>query len=344
MLAFRSACAQAESEPYLLRLEHETMSSDSCVLLQKTGVYHLELTETGDTKVFEGALNPTQLQQVSVDVEGLTEELSQRRIEEPLIVHRELLKLDISNHGRWSEVSFLSTESQEPFRQSLQPLIRWLNDLHKLPHKEVSEDAGKNNCLAPTKIALKKRGDGLQSASGTSNVGANAPAQPSARAPSRAPAALLRLDSLGLKSSTYFQNCVLVLDDGSYRTEDRSQKNGSKKVDTRINGGKLTPIEISQLQEILSTSALAEIRHRETSRLELPVSGEILELKIPRPSGLQDIVLSSTFDRPGIPFFYSGDGSIARAQPLLNFLSEHVTAKTFGSLDPQLRNGCTEAP
>src|SRR5207249_5288032 len=61
-----------------------------------------------------------------------------------------------------------------------------------------------------------------------------------------------------------------------------------------------------------------------TTLFRSPISGEMLNLQIYRTSGLQDVVLSSTFRRRDIPFFYSGDSDISSAQPLLKFIGEHV--------------------
>jgi len=140
------------------------------------------------------------------------------------------------------------------------------------------------------------------------------------------------------------QRCVLVKGDGAYRTERRVQKIGSKKVEARIEGGKLSPAEFSEFEKILNDPVLANIRHRETSRLVLPMSGEMLDLEIFRSSGPEEVVLSSTFNRREVPFFYSGDGDIASARRLLEFIAEHVDTHPSGALDPGQRNDCSDAP
>lgn len=349
--AFASAQTTTDLAPYLLRLEHSDAYASSCVLLQKSGAYHLELEDVENTKVFEGSLKPDELQQLLTKLTTFLDAVSQERIEEPLIVHHELLKLDIVRNNRWAEVRFLSAESQQPYRQSLEPLIHWLNDLHKLPHKELTENAGKNNCLVPTKIVLKRRSDESPVVAGAPKVpAAPPPATPSQRPPvgqparPQSPTAILRVLQMSMKSDVAEQRCALVVTNGAYRTELRLQKKGNNRVETKIDGGQLTPQELTELQQILDARALAEIHHRKTSSLVLPMSGEMLEVEINRPAEPQDIVLSSTFNRRDIPFFYSGDGDIASALPLLKFLAEHVQNNGLGGLDPELRNDCTEAP
>lgn len=346
-LAPALAFAQVESAPYLLRMEHTSLESRECVLLRKTGFFHLESDSGDSTKVSEGNLSADGLRRIHRDLQepGL-QALSQEQIEEPLIRTSEFLRLEMSRDDHWQEITFRSAESQEPYRQSLQPLVRWLNDLHKLPHRELSEDAGKNNCLPPGKIALKKRGDESPPEHASTAVKTSAPADSSSAPPAKAQPvpALLQLGSVSVKSHAVRQACVLVIANGFYRAEERQQKESSKKVATRITGGQFTPQEISQLQQLLDDPAIAGIHHRKTSHMTLPMSGEMLNLQIYRASSVQDVVLSSTFNRRDVPFFYSGDGDISSAQPLLKFVTEHVWTAGSGRLDPSLRNDCQSAP
>jgi hypothetical protein len=344
-LAPALACAQVQRS-YLLRMEHTSLESQGCVLLRKTGFFHLESDSGDSTKVFEGNLSADTLRQIKNELqEGNLKALSQEQIEEPLIRRSEFLRLEILRDDHWQELTFRSADSQEPYRKSLQPIIRWMNDLHRQPHNELSEDAGKNNCLPPREIALKKRTEEVSPEPAPSNGKSSTPLNPSDSAAKPEPVpTLLQLGSLSVKSHAVRQACVLVVANGFYRAEEQKQKEGSKRVETRITGGKFVPEEISQLQQLLDDPSIAGIHHRRTSHMTLPMSGEMLNLQIYRSSGLQDVVLSSTFNHHDVPFFYSGDGDIQSAQPLLKFLAEHVWTSNSGSLDPSLRNDCQEAP
>ena len=339
------AFSQVETSPYLLRMEHTNFESHQCVLLQKTGFFHLEVDRDGTTRVFEGTLSAKELGGLTNHLQDpQLEVLSQKQIEEPLMRKPEFLALNISRGDKGQQLVFRSAESQQPYWKSLQPILQWLDSLHKQPHKELSEDAGKNNCLAPGKIALKKRTEEAPSATTAASGKPAAPMDSSNPAAPTPETTLLQLGSLSVKSHVAQQSCVLVVANGFYRAEEQQQKEGSKKVETKITGGKLTLQEVSELQELLNDPAIAGIHHRKTSRMTLPMSGEMLNLQIYRPSSVQDVVLSSTFNRRDIPFFYSGDGDISRAQPLLNFVTEHVWTAGSGRLDPSLRNDCQSAP
>ncbi len=341
------ASAQIQPKPYLFRMEQTTLESHQCVLLQKTGFFHLEADSGDSTKVFEGTLSTEGLLRIQSDLQDPElRALSQEQIEEPLIRRSEFLRLEVLRDDHWQELTFRSAESQDPYGNSLQPIVRWLNDLHKVPHKELSEDAGKNNCLPPGKIALKKRSEEAPSEPALTAGKNSTPlgSSNSTAATTEPVPTLLQLSSLSVKSHVARQACVLIVANGFYRAEEQEQKEGSKKVETRITGGQFAPQEISQLQQILNEPAIAGIHHRKTSQMTLPMSGEMLNLQIYRPSSVQDVVLSSTFNRRDIPFFYSGDGDISSAQPLLKFVTEHVWTAGSGRLDPSLRNDCQSAP
>jgi hypothetical protein len=341
------AASQIKTPDYLLRMEHTSLESHECVLLQKTGFFHLEVDGYESTRVFEGTLSASQLGRLQNDLQNPElKVLSQPQIEEPLIRKPEFLALNISRSESGQQLIFRSAESQERYRKSLRPILQWLDNLHKQPHKELSEDAGKNNCLTPGRIALKKRTEEAPSATAAAAGNQTAP-----MGSSNSPAAnaqpvptLLHLSSLSVKSHMTRQACVLIVGNGFYRAEEQQQKEGSKRVETRVTGGKFAPDELSELQRLLDDPAIARIHHRKTSRAVIPMSGEMLNLEIYRASSVQDVVLSSTFNRRDIPFFYSGDGDISSAQPLLTFVTEHVWTAGSGRLDPSLRNDCQSAP
>src|SRR6476659_7949830 len=129
-----SALGQAypSNSPYLLRLDHYPFEDHSCALLQSSGDFHLEIDHGDRVKVFE----------------------------EPIIRSGRYDKLQVTvfRGDGWQDLFFRSSDSQRAFKQSLQPLAHWLDDLHKVPHRELSEDAGKNNCLPRSPIVLQIRG------------------------------------------------------------------------------------------------------------------------------------------------------------------------------------------
>lgn len=373
--------------PYLLRIEHKTGGTRACALLQRSGAFHLEIENADITKVYEGSVGEGGMQELGDDLSDNTlASLSQKQIEEPVIGGLDALQLDIFRQDHWQDLIFYSPESQEPYRQSLRPLVRWLDDLHKLPHKEFSEEERRSNCLPARKLVLQRRdteagaakagpsdasdwtmpsrdgriwnapaptlpirgfgrigapqGSSAQSPLPTGGTQAESP--PAVAAQNLTPPLVLAF-GFGMGSSVAFKKCVVVDANGSFRAEKETQKTGAKSVDTEVAGGTLDPDDLARLRQLLDDSAISKIRHHLTSRATLPVYGEMLDLRISRPAGIQQIVLSSSFGDPKLPFFYSGDGDIRHAHSLMNFLDQRIEAVKLKSSDPALRNSCQSA-
>jgi hypothetical protein len=347
------ASAQATSAHYLLRLDHSNFQGHSCVLLQTTGAFHLEINSGDDVKVFEGAVKPDDLTRIATDLNSVAlVKLSQEQIEEPLIRTRhDEVQLTIFRGESWQDLFFQSSDSQLPFKPWLQPLIHWLDALPRVPHRELSEDEAENRCLPAGAIALKKRGDArpesitpkpiMHVLYGGPTPQPQPPPQPVS---SQSVPPLLLLHSLEMKTATAHESCALVGENGMYRFEDRTQKTG-KPVKTKIMAGQIATNELQQLHQILDDPRLARIKHHEPpGKGDVPMMEDKLDITIARSAGMQHFVLSSRFNRPDFPTFYRGDADVAAAQPLLKFLADHVENNTAGILDPTKRNGCSEAP
>src|SRR5258708_12388578 len=145
--------------PYLLRVGRSVFEEDCWGLLENTGAFHLEVNQGDDVKVFEGTIDSSKLRKIEYNLTSTAlANLSQREIQEPLIRTRhDELQVTVFRGDHWQDLFFKSSDSQQPFKHVLEPLVRMLDELHKLPHRELSEDEGKNRCLPPKIIALKKR-------------------------------------------------------------------------------------------------------------------------------------------------------------------------------------------
>jgi hypothetical protein len=354
------AAAQAPNATYLLRLDHSNFEGHSCALLQTSGKFHLEINHGDDIKVFEGTIPDNDLLEIERELNnGPLAGLSQQQIQEPLIRTRhDELQVTVFRGDGWQNLYFRSSDSQQPFELWLKPLVHWLDNLHKLPHREFSEDEGKNNCLPARPITLKKRDEATPQPSVTSKTTAHIlSAGPTPRMqqvpplPDKAQAiqmhqvpALLRMHSFEMNTEGARDNCALIGENGMYRFEDRTQKTG-KGMNTRITSGQITSGELQQLNQILDDPALEAIKHHEPpGHGDVYVMGDMVDVSIFRPAGVQHFVLSSRFKGPNFSSFYNGDADVSSARALLNFLREHLESSTAAVLDPAKRNGCTEAP
>ncbi|HEV7219096.1 MAG TPA: hypothetical protein VGN39_09500 [Terriglobales bacterium] len=149
----------AVNYPYLLHLETMNFDDQVCVLLRQDGQFHLEHEKGSRTRVFEGALSDAKMQEVQTWINDPTlRQLTEKQIVPPTgAIMLDELHVDIFRGDRWQDLFFVDDSSRRPFEHSIAPLVRWLQALPKEPHKEISEDMGKNDCQLPKKIVLKVR-------------------------------------------------------------------------------------------------------------------------------------------------------------------------------------------
>jgi len=69
----------------------------------------------------------------------------------------EVLQISIFRTDHWQNLVFMDDNGSQTVPRSLNPLLHWLDSLHKQPHQQMNEDESKNNCQSPKKIELKKR-------------------------------------------------------------------------------------------------------------------------------------------------------------------------------------------
>jgi len=345
-LATSNGSSAAKAITYVVRVAHEIPTSTTCVLLDDTGAFHFEFGDRQQTKIYEGEISAAQLDALREHL-GRVSELQQADIEEPLLHGpRDLLDIHIFRNDRAKELLFRSHESQQAYAAQLNPLLRWMDGLRRLPHRELSEDAGKQNCLPRGELVLKSRGEVARPLpkAGTPMAGRQI-APPAAPAiPSRPPIPpLVRLALVEKTSSATRETCALVADNGQYRFERRVQKNGSQKVENFLARERFSADELNALRNILESPALVRIRHREPpDGMPLNIKGTVLELSIHRESGVQDLILTDSARRS--TFFYPGDADVGSAAALLGFVRKQIEPRSAPEGRNKELNGCSQLP
>jgi hypothetical protein len=337
------ATSEAQADEYLVRIAHEVEDDTACVLLLRAGTFHYEKGDRENTRVYEGNLSTGQLAIVESDLQAISG-ISQEQVEEPLTNPSwDVVDIHWFHRGHPQELLFRSGESQQAFNASLSPLLQWMDALRRLPHRELSQDAGKNNCLPRRALALRKRSEnGSQLPLPRTPLAGRriAPTIPAAAATAQLAAPLFQMKLVEKRSSGTQQLCALIADDGRFRVESRYQKAERKNIEDRIVQDHINTDELQDLMKILDTPALASIRHHAPSdRLPLNIMGTVLELYISRASGVQELVLTDSTHRN--TFYYAGDADISRAAPLLKFVREHFQSKASLATNADL-NGCSQ--
>ena len=144
---------------YLMRLVHVRDYENTCVLVRGDGQYHLERETAQKTDVFEGTLTLPEWQHVEqlVSVHELLE-LTEDQIVKPQSEPGAQVILSVHRPGHWQNLSFPAPSSWEGYRQSVVPLVEWLDEMRKVKNRvKLREEESKNNCLPERRLELKVR-------------------------------------------------------------------------------------------------------------------------------------------------------------------------------------------
>jgi hypothetical protein len=266
-----TSAGAANQYPYLLRMSRVIPHLESCVLLRRDGGYHLERDHDESSDVYEGELSAEELARLQhwVDDEQL-QALTRDQIVTPLVSQAEdEVQINIFRSDHWQDLLFLSSESRAPIH-ALAPLLEWFNGLHNSPHRTISEDVGRNNCMTPGKIAFSTR-PSTRSAQAQSTEARPGGQNPEAPAQGRgkttggestqlpAPNAyLLRWLHESFDRSGVDSTCVIVYASGLYHVEHSSQAFGGK-VRAKIYQSTIDGSQKQELQQLLTDTGLKAV-------------------------------------------------------------------------------------
>jgi len=345
----QDTAAQFAEYPFLLRLERSTKNSNLCVLLERTGDFHLEHTRGDQTLVREGRIPETNLLRLkqSLDSDGM-QRLAQSNIVPPLLYQMEdRLQINIFRADHWQNLVFPDATSQTPHREVLKPLVSWLNALHDQPHRTLPEDQGKNHCLPPARLRLKIRGNDSMTGSGDGKTGENAPgsdAADAAKAPLTPPAFLLRYSRDRVSSGTLERNCVIVNRTGRFRMEKGIQP-ATFKMKTTVYEGTIAGVEVQDLAQLLDAPDLKSLQHQ--NRISVPAvrDADVISLSISRENETQRLIFSGYVGIPsGNDAAISGTDDTTSIAPIQKWLEEAIVSRKLTPLKSARADNCAAVP
>lgn len=152
--------SSAAPQSYLMRMERLRRAQDSCILVRGDGQYHSEVVTPGKVSIVEGTLSPENLRDlIRLLSKDRLFQLQQKDIHTPLVESDmdQLILGVLRPIYVWQSLSFPTAESRYPFRETLDPLLDWLEQAQKQKGRKLSEEQGRNSCLVPGELRLKQR-------------------------------------------------------------------------------------------------------------------------------------------------------------------------------------------
>ncbi len=348
-----SVADQIANYPYLLRLEQTTKSAKVCVLLRRSGEFHLENTHGDETQVSEGQIPDAELVKLNEELNNQElQQISQQKIVPPLLdLTVDQVQVNVVRTDHWQNLYFADSTSQIPFSAALKPLLAWMSTLHDEPHRTLTEDEGKNNCLTPKKLHLtirtkdsslpaqeKTEEKTNQNAAGSSTTGA---AEPQSSQPK---SFLMRYSSDYYSSGVLERTCVIVSLAGDFRMEKGNQQ-VTYKMKSSVFEGSIPENELKQLNQLLDTSDLRNLRHQNRlASMRMP-EVVVISLSIPREKEVQQLLFSS-YIRDPTRRDDSGDviDDTSLIQPIQKWLKASIDSQKLRPVKSATPNSCAPLP
>jgi hypothetical protein len=322
----------------LMRMERQTRDEDVCILVRNDGQFHLERVALGlgKSRVFEGTLpgdSMSQLQQM-LNV-GELKQLSQSQIKMELVGEDlDQLLLSVNRANGWQSLNFTAGKSRKPFKNSVEPLVKWLERNMQQPHP-LPPDTHTSRCMPPKENATESAVQGPPSSM-------QGPSAESTAQAAKNPYLLRIIEEHYVADSTttavsfqqsYDQKvervCIVVYRSGRYRME-RSKQALNTAVRADVYHDSLSEGQVQELQKLVEAPEVVKLDHQ-TAGVGLKIKeGEIVNLVIPRGTSTQKLSFASYFgvrsQEVGLrDNLHTGiDADLPVVKPLRNWLKANI--------------------
>ena len=196
----------------------------------------------------------------------------------------------------WQSLSFPTAESRYPFRETLDPLLDWLEQTQKQKGRKLSEEGGRNSCLVPGELRLKQRPTKKSAEDETSGSSPRAGSSTDERAQSSNPY-MLRLFTMQMEGGRVEDTCLIVFASGTYHGVRQSERSHSKEIRTAVLDGNFLPEDLNSLRAILDNADLQKFAGPATDRFF--GEGLLTHLTVPRNGKVQQLTVWKAFNTRG---------------------------------------------
>jgi hypothetical protein len=198
---------QALNAPHaLLRIERLQPGEAVCALVDDDGTYRLEKLFRAKAEMYTGKASNDEVEQLIQILGNAQLRTSQEKVLGEMVSDTlDALDLAIWRQRGWQTLSFHNPSSRKPFKDELDPLLRWFQNLQKSRPAAVKVEGAATRCLPAKELRQETR---------QTEEPMLAPASSEAKY-------LFRFYSSEVARGRVDGSCTVVFADGTYRRETR---------------------------------------------------------------------------------------------------------------------------
>ena len=342
VFAATSTLGQTPSGPqspiFLVRMERLYNGEDVCILVNDEGSYHLERVFRAKSQVYVGSFNATSLKDLTALLNGeKLRNLSQQAIAAAL--NSETLDhfwIAINREDALQNLSFANVASRNPYRESVDPLLTWLDSVEKDRPGATETGGTPTHCLPPkaNRLLILRAQPAAEERSG--------------QLPIAPRSVLFQIVAEHYRGGDADRSCAVVYSDNRFRVE-KSHQSLSSSPRSKIYENSLQPNQMEDLKQILDAPDLKALEHRNLPQpYKLFHDADITQLTIPRPSGSQALAFSSYFNTSGgmseaggksnLQYGVGNDNRVLK--PLEKWIKANLEGGKNAPLANAVANGC----
>jgi hypothetical protein len=323
-----------EPQP-LLRIERLQSGEAVCALVQEDGTYRLEKLVRAKGDMYTGTTAPDQVDLLRrILAEADLRKLSQESIKGDMMTDTlDSLDVAIWRERGWQVLSFRNPSSRRPFKDALDPLLKWFQDLQKKRPSSTKIEGSATRCLPPKELQAQTQPpvEGL-------------PVPASTPAPFE-PAYLFRFESSEFSRGILTRTCTVLFSDGTYRLEKRTESIEGSKTD-RGYRGRVNTDSLTALKNLLDSQDLKNAVS-DSGKQQWAQNVEKATLSVPRENGIQRLEFASEFNTLGDPRKPGGMSNLGYhtssqklLDPLKRWMNQHTNKQEGGTAKDETVNDC----
>jgi len=334
--------APATPQP-LLRIERVREGEAVCALVRDDGTYRLEKLVRAKGDMYNGTTDADQIARLrTLLADAQLRAISQDKIKADLFTDTlDHLDLAIWRDRGWQLLEFRNPSSRKAFKDSLDPLLSWFQELQKRRPGATEVPGPASRCLPHNELQARSEiQPAPNSVSAAESVGST-------------PAYLFRFQSsqfLGgtgrsVVIATFETTCTILYSDGTYHYEKRMQETDGSRSGHSY-GGRVSADSLTKVNTLLDSRELKNAVS-DDGEPTAAQEAEVTNVWIAREKALQHLSFMSEFNTRGNPGRVGGMSNTTYRvsggkvlDPLRHWMKEHTNKQEGATGDDKTMNDC----
>lgn len=319
----------------LVRMERVRRDEKVCVLVDRSGAYHLEKVYPAKSEVYAGSLPATGISELERLLRSdELRRLSQQQISTPPGSDSlDQVFVAIRRQDGWQRLNFTTPESRKPFASFLDPLTKWFDTVAKDRPGASSVKSEPTHC--------ESGGERTVTSAVRGEVGSSSQMRAASTSGGVTPF-VMRIALQHVANGHTTRTCATVYPNLRYHLE-RSEQIPSFQLKPKVYESSITGEQLEELRRLLDAPELRTLEHNNLPSGVAVREADLTVLSVDRSGGVQNLAFSSYFGiqnnrrdttQNAANSRYSTDEDVKLVKPVRKWLKDAIESRKA----PEIKN------